>query len=424
MLDPKYLRDELDTVAEKLRIRGYTVDVASLQSLETKRKVLQTKLQDLQSARNHASKKIGIAKSNGGTAGALLAEMKQLSHELDNCEQQFRQIKHELDTHYHSIPNIPHHSVPSGVSDQDNIEIRKWGDIKAFKFACKDHVDIGENLGQLDFKVATKLTGSRFVVMYAGIARLHRALIQFMLDTHIAEHGYTEVNVPYLVNADSMFGTGQLPKFADDFFNAEADAAFSLIPTAEVPVTNLVRDQIIDAKQLPLKYVCHSPCFRKEAGSYGKDTRGMIRMHQFEKVELVQIVEPAASEHAHEALTEHAEVILQKLQLPYRVVVLCGGDLGFSASKTYDLEVWLPGQSKYREISSCSNFTDFQARRMHARWRNPAQKSPELVHTLNGSALAVGRTLIAILENYQDQSGRVAIPEVLVPYMGGIEWLE
>ena len=421
MLDPKRLRTELDQVAAQLSRRGYTLDVARIQALEEERKIIQVRTQDLQAERNSRSKAIGQAKAKGEDVAPLLEQIAGLGAELDVAKAQLDQLQSDLDAVLMAIPNVPHSSVPDGKSEDDNLEVRRWGEPRAFDFEPKDHVDIGEALGQLDFETATKITGTRFAVMSGPLARMHRALIQFMLDTHTALHGYTETYVPYLVNADSLRGTGQLPKFEAELFALKGEQAYYLIPTAEVPVTNILRDVIVDADDMPRKFVCHTPCFRSEAGSYGKDTRGMIRQHQFEKVEVVQAVRPQDSYQALEELTSHAEAILQKLNLPYRVMALCSGDMGFSSAKTYDLEVWLPGQQKYREISSCSNFEDFQARRMQARWRNPETGKPELLHTLNGSGLAVGRTLVAILENYQQADGSVVVPEVLRPWMGGIE---
>ncbi len=423
MLDPKRLRTELEQVAVQLARRGYTLDVARIQALEEERKVIQVRTQELQAERNSRSKAIGQAKAKGEDAAPLLQQVAGLGAELDAAKARLDQLQLDLDAVLMTIPNIPHSSVPDGTGEEDNLEVRRWGEPRQFDFEVKDHVDIGTGLGQLDFETATKITGTRFALMSGPLARLHRALIQFMLDTHTAEHGYTETYVPYMVNADSLRGTGQLPKFEEDLFALRGEQAYYLIPTAEVPVTNILRDVIVEADYMPRKYVCHTPCFRSEAGSYGKDTRGMIRQHQFEKVEMVQAVPPAQSYEALEQLTGNAEAILQKLGLPYRVMALCTGDMGFSAAKTYDLEVWLPGQQKYREISSCSNFEDFQARRMQARWRNPDTGKPELLHTLNGSGLAVGRTLVAILENYQDAGGSVRVPEALRVYMGGTDIL-
>jgi len=420
MLDPKRLRTELDEVAQQLARRDYQLDTARIAELEEERKSLQVKTQNLQNERNTRSKSIGKAKAAGEDIQPLLAEVADLGDQLKAAEDALHQVQSALQGIVLGIPNLPHESVPAGKDEEDNREERRWGDIPAFDFEPKDHVDLGESLGGLDFDMAAKLTGSRFVVMSGALARLHRALTQFMLDTHATEHGYTEVYVPYIVNADSLHGTGQLPKFEEDLFHLEG-TDFYLIPTAEVPVTNLVRDAIVDADELPTRWVAHTPCFRSEAGAYGRDTRGMIRQHQFDKVELVQAVRPDESFAALEELTGHAEAILQKLNLPYRLVTLCTGDLGFSSTKTYDLEVWLPGQGKYREISSCSNFVDFQARRLQARWRNPETGKPELLHTVNGSGLAVGRTLVAVLENYQQADGSVRVPEVSQPYLGGAE---
>jgi seryl-tRNA synthetase len=420
MLDQHLLRSNLEDVKQALAKRGFQLDVSSLEQLEGRRKTLQVETQELQAERNSRSKNIGKEKAAGNDIQHLLNEVAHLGDKLKQNEQALEQVQAELDVITHTIPNIPHSSVPVGKSELDNVEIRRWGVVRETGFAAVDHVDLGEALGLLDFETATTIASARFVIMKAGIARLHRALIQFMLDTHTIEHGYTEVNVPYLVNPDSLFGTGQLPKFAEDQFHVEKQGLY-LIPTAEVPVTNMVRDKIVPAEQLPIKFVCHTPCFRSEAGSYGKDTRGMIRQHQFEKVELVQLVHPEHSYTALEQLTGHAEAILQKLELPYRVMALCSGDMGFSSAKTYDLEVWLPGQQKYREISSCSNFESFQARRLKARWRNPETGKPELLHTLNGSGLAVGRTLVAVMENYQTRDGKIEIPKVLQGYMGGLQ---
>ncbi len=423
MLDPKLLRSDLENVAAQLARRGYELDVAAVQALEDQRKALQVQTQDLQNERNTKSKSIGKAKAAGEDIQPLLDEVASLGDQLKSANDALGDVQDALREIALGMPNLPHESVPDGKDEDDNREERTWGKIPQFDFEPKDHVDIGEALGGLDFDTAAKLTGSRFVVMSGHMARLHRALTQFMLDTHTTDHGYTEAYVPYMVNADSLFGTGQLPKFAEDLFKLEG-TDYYLIPTAEVPVTNLVRDQIIDADYMPCKWVAHTPCFRSEAGAYGRDTRGMIRQHQFDKVELVQAVRAEDSFAALEELTGHAEVILQKLELPYRVVTLCTGDIGFSSTKTYDLEVWLPGQGKYREISSCSNFVDFQARRLQARWRNPETGKPELVHTINGSGLAVGRTLVAVLENYQQADGSVRVPEVLKSYMGGMEVLD
>lgn len=420
MLDPHIIRNKLDETATGLKRRGFDLDVSRIQALETRRKQLQVETETLQNKRNTSSKAIGQAKSRGEDVQPLLDEVASLGDRLKQHAAELDQVQSDLNQILQGVPNLPHESVPDGVSEEDNLEIRRWGEPPAFDFKPKDHVALGEVGGLLDFETASKIAAARFVVMRGPVARLHRALVQFMLDTHTQEHAYTEVNVPYLVNPDSLFGTGQLPKFAEDQFHIEKQDLY-LIPTAEVPVTNLVRDTIVDGDQLPLKYVCHTPCFRSEAGSHGKDTRGMIRQHQFEKVELVQLVHPDNSYNALEQLTGHAETVLQKLGLPYRTVVLCTGDMGFSAAKTYDIEVWLPGQGRYREISSCSNFENFQARRMQARWRNPDTGKPELLHTLNGSGLAVGRTLIAIMENYQQADGSIRIPDPLRPYMNGIE---
>ena len=419
MLDPHLLRRDPKKVAESLQSRGFSLDVLQLQTLEEQRKSLQTRQQALQQNRNQNSKKVGQLKASGGDVASLIADLDQLGTELTAIGQELQEVQQVLASLVEGIPNIPHASVPPGNTETDNVEVRKWGQPAGFPYPVRDHVQLGEDLKMLDFEQATKLTGSRFVVMTRDLARLQRSLTQFMLDLHITEHGYEETYVPYMVNSASLFGTGQLPKFEDDQFATATDPPYYLIPTAEVPVTNLYRDEILTAEQLPVRRVCHTPCFRREAGSYGKDTRGMIRQHQFEKVELVQIVEPSRSWDALEELTSHAESVLQRLELPYRVVVLCAGDLGFSSAKTYDIEVWLPGQEKYREISSCSNFEDFQARRLRARWRGSDSEKPEFVHTLNGSGLAVGRTLIAIMENYQNEDRSISIPDVLQSYMGG-----
>jgi len=424
MIDPQLIRNDLDNVARQLLKRGFTLDTEQLIALEAQRKTVQVETQELQSERNTRSKSIGKAKASGEDIAPLLAEVAELGEKLKAGEARLVEIHSELNEILQGVPNIPHADVPEGKSEDDNVEIRRWGEPAQFDFEPKDHVDLGVAQGGMDFETASKLTGSRFAVMSGSIARLHRALIQFMLDLHTSEHGYTETYVPYLVNSDSLYGTGNLPKFAEDLFKLEGEQEYYLIPTAEVPVTNIVRDVIVDADYMPRRFVAHTPCFRSEAGSYGKDTRGLIRQHQFEKVELVQVVKPDESDAAHEALTGHAEQVLQRLGLPYRVVILCAGDMGFSAIRTYDLEVWLPGQQKYREISSCSNFGSFQARRMQARWRSPETKKPELVHTVNGSGLAVGRTLVAIMENYQDADGRIHIPEALHPYMGGVTVIE
>ena len=420
MLDPRLFRGELENTAAQLARRGFELDVAAIARLEAERKEVQVQTQELQNERNQRSKAIGQAKAKGEDAQPLLDAVADLGDRLKQAEERLSAIQDELGAILMGVPNIPDESVPDGKEEADNVEIRRWGEPGKFDFEPLDHVDIGQRLGGLDFDTASKLTGSRFAVMSGAVARLHRALIQFMLDLHTTEHGYRETYVPYIVNSNSLRGTGQLPKFEEDLFALQGEHDYYLIPTAEVPVTNTVRDEIVEAAQLPLRFAAHTPCFRSEAGSYGRDTRGMIRQHQFEKVELVQIVHPEHSFEALEELTGHAEVVLQRLGLPYRVMNLCAGDIGFSACKTYDLEVWLPGQGKYREISSCSNFRDFQARRMQARWRSPEMKKPELVHTVNGSGLAVGRTLVAILENYQQADGSVSVPEALQPYMGGI----
>lgn len=426
MLDIKALRADPEAVAVLLKKKGFDLDVAAFSSLEERRKAIQIETETLQQSRNSVSKEIGAAMKAGDKvlAEELKAKTATLGDDLAAAKTKLDDIQAQMDALLESIPNIPHESVPEGTSEDDNVEIRRWGEPRTFDFEVKDHVDVGAALGMLDFEMAAKITGSRFAVMRSDLARMHRALIQFMLNTHIEEHGYSEIYVPYLVNAASLRGTGQLPKFEQDLFKVPVDkdsgnSDLYLIPTAEVPVTNIARDEILNDVDLHQKFVAHTPCFRSEAGSYGRDTRGMIRQHQFEKVELVHICRPDRSTDALEELIGHAETILQKLNLPYRTVILCGGDLGFSAHKTYDIEVWLPGQQKYREISSCSNMWDFQARRMQARWRNPETGKPELAHTLNGSGLAVGRTLVAILENYQNADGTVTVPEVLVPYMGG-----
>ena len=423
MLDPKLLRTELTLVAEKLKRRNFHLDVDSIARLEENRKTLQIKTQELQNERNTKSKSIGKAKAAGDDIQPLLDEVTHLGDSLKAAEAELNTIQNELQDIYLGIPNLLHDSVPDGKDEDDNLEIRQWGKIPQFDFEPKDHVDLGEQKGWLDLETATKLTGSRFMVLTGPLARLHRALIQFMLDVHTIEHGYEEVYVPYLVNADSLHGTGQLPKFAEDLFAVKGENEYYLIPTAEVPVTNILRGEIVEHERLPVKFTAHTPCFRSEAGSYGRDTRGLIRQHQFEKVEMVQLVKAEDSYQALEALTAHAETILQKLELPYRLVALCAGDVGNSAAKTYDLEVWLPGQQKFREISSCSNFESYQARRMQARWRNPETGKPELLHTINGSGLAVGRTLVALMENYQDQEGNIHIPSALQPYVGGLSVL-
>jgi len=421
MLDAKYFRQDIADAAKRLVVRGLNLDSKKITDLENQRKELQVKTEELQHQRNARSKEIGLAKSRGEDIAPVLEAMRTLGDELEASKTKLEAVLDELWQIQMATPNLPHASVPAGKTEDDNIEQRRWGEPRKFDFQAKDHVDLGEQLGFMDFTTAAKLAGSRFVVMHGPLVKLHRALIQFMLDVHTREHGYQDIYVPYIVNQDSLYGTGQFPKLAEDVFRVQGEQGFYLIPTAEVPVTNTARNTIIDAQDMPKRYVCHTPCFRSEAGSYGKDTRGMIRQHQFEKVELVQMVNPENSYQVLEELTGHAETILQKLQLPYRVVTLCGGDLGFSAAKTYDLEVWLPGQNRYREISSCSNFEAFQARRMNARWRNPETGKPELFHTLNGSGLAVGRTMVAVMENYQDAEGKIQLPEVLWPYMGGIK---
>jgi seryl-tRNA synthetase len=423
MLDPRLFRSELEFVQQQLKRRGINFDADAYLALENRRKEIQVKTQDLQNERNTRSKAIGQAKAKGEDIQPLLDQVADLGDQLKTAESELDQLQNCLNTLMEGIPNILDEAVPAGKNEDDNVEVSRWGDIRSFDFTPKDHVDLGEPLG-MNFELGAKIASARFVVLSGKLATLQRAIIQLMLDTHINQHGYSETYVPFLANADSLRGTGQLPKFEADLFTVQNDPTFYLIPTAEVPVTNIVRDVIVDAKQMPLKYVCHSPCFRSEAGAYGSDVRGMIRQHQFEKVEIVQIVTPEQSAQAHEELTAHAENILKLLNLPYRKVLLCAGDTGFSSSKTYDLEVWLPGQQKYREISSCSNFKDFQARRLQARWRNPETGKPELVHTLNGSGLAAGRTLIAVLENYQNQDGSITVPEALRPYMGGLETIQ
>ena len=431
MIDPNLLRNNLAEVAEKLKIkRGFTLDVANITQLEEQRKALQVKTETLQAERNACSKAIGAAKARGEDIAPLLAEVDHMAAELEQGKVELEKVQNALNDIALNIPNIPADEVPLGKDDSENLEVSRWGEPRKFDFEVKDHVALGENLQGLDFASAVKLTGSRFVVMKGQIAKLHRALAQFMLDLHTEQHGYMEAYVPYLVNHDTLYGTGQLPKFSEDLFHTkplegqdpnEVQRTYALIPTAEVPVTNLVRGDILEAENLPLKMTAHTPCFRSEAGSYGRDTRGLIRMHQFDKVELVQIVEPEKSMDALEELTGHAEKVLQLLGLPYRKVLLCTGDMGFGSCKTYDLEVWVPAQNTYREISSCSNMWDFQARRMQARCRSKGDKKTRLVHTLNGSGLAVGRTLVAVLENYQNADGSITVPAVLRPYMGGLE---
>jgi seryl-tRNA synthetase len=452
VIDPKLLRSDPEAVARNLARRGYALDVEGLKALEEKRKPYQVEADRLRAERNANAKAVGMAKGRGADVAPLIAKGEQLTRDLARAEQDLSAVQAELEQWQLSLPNLLHESVPDGRDETGNMEVRRWGEPRRFGFKPRDHVEIGERLGGLDFEAAARISGARFVVMKSQVARLHRALAQFMLDLHTGEHGYTEVYAPYLVQKQALLGTGQLPKFEQDLFAVRSggeqksrllpgapqpadsvetaagqfrpvDEGFYLIPTAEVPVTNLVREQIIPAEQLPLKFVCHTPCFRSEAGAAGKDTRGMIRNHQFDKVELVQIVRPADSYAALEQLTANAEEVLRRLELPYRTVALCAGDIGFGSAKTYDLEAWLPAQEKYREISSCSNFEAFQARRMQARWRNPDGGKPEPLHTLNGSGLAVGRTLVAVLENYQQEDGSVAVPQVLRPYMGGREVL-
>ncbi|ARU93508.1 serine--tRNA ligase [Tatumella citrea] len=429
MLDPNLLRNEPDAVAEKLARRGFTLDVEMLRSLEERRKVLQVETENLQAERNSRSKSIGQAKARGEDIEPLRKEVNDLGERLDAAKAELDVLQTEIRDFSLALPNLPADDVPQGKDDSDNLEVSRWGEPTVFDFTVRDHVDLGEMAGGMDFASAVKLTGSRFVVMQGQIARMHRALSQFMLDLHTSQHGYTEMYVPYLVNHDSLYGTGQLPKFGNDLFHTrpleeEADSSnYALIPTAEVPLTNLVRDEILDEDTLPIKMTAHTPCFRAEAGSYGRDTRGLIRMHQFDKVEMVQVVAPENSMQALEELTGHAEKVLQLLNLPYRKMLLCTGDMGFGASKTYDLEVWLPAQNTYREISSCSNTMDFQARRMQARCRSKSDKKTRLLHTLNGSGLAVGRTLVAVLENYQQADGRIRVPDVLRPYMNNLEFI-
>lgn len=420
MLDPHLLRSELETVAAKLARRGMRLDVDRLAALENARKEVQVRAQALQQERNTRSRDIGRAKAQGEDIETLKAGIAELGDQLAAAEAELERIQGDLNALLLAVPNMPHDAVPDGADERDNVELRRRGEPPRFGFAPQDHVALGERLGMLDFAAAAGIAGSRFVTMSGPLARLHRALTQFMLDLHTGEHGYRECYVPYIANAEALTGTGQLPKFEEDLFALRTESPFYLIPTAEVPLTNLVRERILEADELPLKLVAHTPCFRSEAGSYGKDTRGMIRQHQFEKVELVQIVSPDRSEEALEELTAHAETVLQRLGLAYRTVALCAGDLGFAANRTYDIEVWLPAQDRYREISSCSSFGDFQARRMQARWRPAGGRKPEPVHTLNGSGLAVGRTLLAVLENFQDEQGRVHVPAVLHPYMGGV----
>ncbi|MDE1913601.1 serine--tRNA ligase [Pseudomonas sp.] len=423
MLDPKQIRAQLQDVAERLATRGFSLDVSRIESLEERRKAVQTRTEQLQAERNARSKSIGQAKAKGEDVAPLMADVDRMATELNAGKVELDGIQAELDSILLAIPNLPDATVPVGGGEDENVEVRRWGTPRQFDFEIKDHVALGELSGGLDFETAAKLSGARFSVLRGPIARLHRALAQFMINLHTANHGYEETYIPYMVQAPAMLGTGQLPKFEEDLFKItrEGEADFYLIPTSEVPLTNLAAGQILEAKELPKKFVAHGPCFRSEAGASGRDTRGMIRQHQFDKVEMVQVVEPSKSMQALEEMTACAERVLQALELPYRVLVLCTGDMGFSAVKTFDLEVWVPSQDKYREISSCSNCGDFQARRMQARWRNPETGKPELVHTLNGSGLAVGRTLVAVLENYQQPDGSIRVPEVLKPYMAGVE---
>ena len=423
MIDPKLLRTAAADVAANLARRNFTFDTDVYLSLEEQRKSLQVDVENLRAERNSSAKSIGRAKAQGEDIAPLLAAVEDLGSKLAGADERLQSVQEQIREIELGLPNLLHDDVPVGTDEADNKEVSRWGEPRDFDFEAKDHVDLGANLGLLDFDSAARISGARFAVMHGPLARMQRALIQFMLDTHTSEHGYGEVYVPYLVQAEALLGTGQLPKFENDQFKTTGDPAFYLIPTAEVPVTNLARESIKEATELPTRFVAHTPCFRSEAGSYGRDTRGMIRQHQFEKVELVQMVEPGESDAALEELTGHAEVILQRLNLPYRKVVLCSGDVGFGSYKTYDLEVWLPGQNTYREISSCSNYRDFQARRMQARWRNPESGKPELLHTLNGSGVAAGRALIAVMENYQEADGGISVPDVLKPYMGGLEKL-
>jgi len=423
MIDVKFLRQSAGEVAKNLARRNFEFDADAYLALEEQRKVVQVEVESLRAERNASAKSVGNAKSQGEDVAPLLAAVKDLGDRLEFAGDKLQRVRTELTAIEMGLPNLLHDDVPDGCSEAENREVLRWGDLPEFEFDPLDHVDLGSSLGLLDFEAASRMSGSRFSVLHGPLARMQRALIQFMLDTHTSEHGYEEVYVPYLVQADALVGTGQLPKFEADLFKTTDDPPFFMIPTAEVPITNLARDSVLEAEQIPKRYVAHTPCFRSEAGSYGKDTRGMIRQHQFEKVELVQFVDQMASDAALEELTGHAESILQRLGLPYRKVILCSGDIGFGSHKTYDLEVWLPGQQAYREISSCSNFMDFQARRMQARWRNPNSGKPELLHTLNGSGVAAGRALVAVLENYQQADGTVGVPEVLRPYMGGVEKL-
>lgn len=429
MLDAKHFREELEQTAEQLKSRGFELDVATLQTLEQQRKEIQIRTEQLQAERNSRSKAIGKAKAAGEDIQPLLDAVSDLGDQLDSAKDELKNVQQQLQDIIMGVPNLPAEGVPVGADEEKNQEVSRWGEPRQFDFEPADHVDVADKLGKgLDFETAAKLTGARFVLMRGGMARLHRALTQFMLDLHTEQHGYSETYVPYMVNHDSLYGTGQLPKFGKDLFHIEGESQdqvpMSLIPTAEVPLTNMVRDEIVDEDALPFKFAAHTPCFRSEAGSHGRDTRGLIRQHQFDKVELVWMVKPEDSMDALEQLTQHAETVLQKLELPYRKMLLCTGDMGFGATKTYDLEVWLPAQNTYREISSCSNMWDFQARRMQARFRRKGQKKPELLHTLNGSGLAVGRALVAVLENYQQADGSVVIPQALKPYMGGIDTLK
>ncbi|MCR9091064.1 serine--tRNA ligase [Algiphilus sp.] len=423
MIDPKLLRTDIESVAQALARRGYTLDISAFNALEAQRKALQTETERLQQERNASAKRIGQAKAAGEDIQPLLAQVEGAKQQLESNAEKLDTVQAQIEHFMLDLPNLPATDVPDGADESDNVEVRRWGEPRPAEGAL-DHVSVGETLGGLNFAEAAKLTGSRFAVMHGDVVRLHRALASFMMDLHSNEHGYEEVAVPFIVQGEALTGTGQLPKFGEDLFRLEGETPWYLIPTAEVPVTNLLRDEILDADSLPRRFVCHTPCFRAEAGAAGRDTRGMIRQHQFEKVELVHAVKPEESEAALEALTSHAEAVLQALELPYRVMALCTGDMGFGARKTYDLEVWLPSQDTYREISSCSNCGDFQARRMQARWRNPETRKPELLHTLNGSALAVGRTLVAILENFQNADGSVTVPAALRPYMGGRERLQ
>ncbi len=423
MLDPNLIRNQLEHTAEELKKRGFSLDTLALSELESRRKSVQVRTQELQNERNTRSKAIGKAKAAGEDIQPLLDAVSNLGDELKTNEAELSAIQAELESILAGVPNLPHSSVPVGKDEDDNVEVRRWGTPREFDFTPKDHVDLGGDIGELELDFASRLAGARFMSLRGGLAQLHRALIQFMLNTHVEEHGYTEIYVPYLVNEETLYGTGQLPKFGEDLFKIEGERTLYLIPTSEVPVTNYARDRIFEADELPKRFTCHSPCFRSEAGSYGKDTRGMFRQHQFEKVEMVQIVPASQSFDALESMTGHAETILQRLELPYRVVTLCSGDMGFGATKTYDIEVWIPGQNKYREISSCSNCGDFQARRLRGRWRNPETGKPELVHTLNGSGVAIGRAFIAVVETYQEADGKIRVPQALKPYMNGRDFV-